>query len=427
MSQEQTPKDQIRRARSKFIAMAGTYTLGVFNDNFFKQAACLIALYHCVPAREEMQNIGTIVFTLPWLIFAAPAGWLADRFPKSRVVIGAKALELVAMSCGAIGVLLISWPLIMVMLFIMALQSAIFSPALNGSIPELYPADYVIKANSTLKSVVTSANLVGIILAGVALNYNGSTSWGVPLGRLIVAIGVVSISAVGLLISLGVVHRPAADPKVKFPWTGPWSTIKDLWEMRKDRLLTVILISDSFVWFVAVLQILIINKMGEHTFGLNTQQVSYRLLAPELLGVAVGGVLAGLVARSDHWRFVLGPAMITLGLFATFAVFVPFLAESIKVQQILMACALFGAGVSGGILLVPMESFFQTRPAPERKGAVLAASNFAGFSAMALSGGVSMLLMVAMPDPPMRFTVVGAGCLIGGVLLWREMRREGVK
>ena len=93
--------------------MAGAYTLGVFNDNFFKQAALVLAV---AAGRNSMQGFALAVFTLPFLIFSAPAGWMADRFPKSKVVIGAKACELLAMLAGAAGICLGHWSLIFTML-----------------------------------------------------------------------------------------------------------------------------------------------------------------------------------------------------------------------------------------------------------------------------------------------------------------------
>ena len=166
-------------ATRKFAAMAATYALGVFNDNFFKQAACLIAI---AIGHTEYQGYAAAVFCLPWLLLAAPAGWMADRFSKRTVVISAKALEVVAMGAGAAGIIMVNWPLIFVMLFLMALQSTIFSPALNGSIPELYPATHVVKANSTVKTVTTCSILVGIILAGIALDQEADCMPGITLG-----------------------------------------------------------------------------------------------------------------------------------------------------------------------------------------------------------------------------------------------------
>lgn len=394
--------------------MASAYGLGVFNDNFFKQAVMLIAVYIGKP---ELQNLAVIIFTLPWLLFAAPAGWLADRFSKGKIVIAAKLLELVAMGFGAAGVLLLSWPLIMVMMFLMALQSTIFSPALNGSIPELYPEDYVVVANSRLKGLVMAANLVGIILAGILLKYKAPL-WGVPLGQMLVAVGVVTISLIGLFASLGVVKRPAANPQARFPWTGPIDTVRTLWNFRHDKLLAIIVAADSFVWFVAVLQILIINQLGQSMFGFNEQQTSY-LLVTELLGVGAGGLLAGKLAHNGRWRRLLVPAMLALTLATGMVAMSQIIPEAIQLTWV--ASWLVLAGIAGGVLLVPMESFFQTRPAPKHKGAVIAAANFAGFAGMMLSGAVELGLQASNIAPSHRFGLIAGVCLIAAILLRRGL------
>ena len=63
---------QIRRARGKFAAMAASYSLGVFNDNFFRQSAMLLAI---AAGRKHYQGWIALLFTLPYLLLAAPAGW----------------------------------------------------------------------------------------------------------------------------------------------------------------------------------------------------------------------------------------------------------------------------------------------------------------------------------------------------------------
>lgn len=153
----------IRGARKKFIALASAYFLGVFNDNFYKQAICLMAVSI---GKAEFQGNATVIFALPFLLFAAPAGWFSDRYSKRSVIVWAKVLEVVAMAFGAYGVIYENWSCIFAMLFTMAAQSTIASPALNGVIPELYPKYYVIKANSIVKLVSTSAILAGIAFAG---------------------------------------------------------------------------------------------------------------------------------------------------------------------------------------------------------------------------------------------------------------------
>ena len=245
--------------------MAAAFALGVFNDNFFKQAALLLA----VAARQSyLQGVATAIFSLPFLIFAAPAGWMADRFPKRTIVIVAKFLELAAMLCGAVGVCTGNFTLVLLMLAVMGLQATIFSPALNGAIAEIYPAKQVLKANAILRTVVTANILLGVVLAGFALAAQGGSIHGIERGKALVAAAVVAVSLLGILASLGVPRLPAASPGVRFPWTGPLDTARELYRVRKDALLAITLIADTFVWFGGSVQVLLINKLGMDQFHL---------------------------------------------------------------------------------------------------------------------------------------------------------------
>ena len=125
---------QIRKGRSRFIAMASAYSLGNFNDNFMKQAVSLLAVSHGL---SHLQGWIATFFTIPFLLFTAPAGWMADRFSRKHVVIASKALELILLSIAAAAVLTLNWFLIMTVIFLMAFQATIFGPALVGSIPDL--------------------------------------------------------------------------------------------------------------------------------------------------------------------------------------------------------------------------------------------------------------------------------------------------
>jgi len=143
MTKDTELKTLVRQAHRKFASMVAAYSLGVFNDNFFKQAMMMLAV---AAGLEHMQGWATIVFTLPFILFAAPAGWMADRFTKRNIIVGAKGLEVMAMIIGAAGIYLLSWPLIFIMLFVMALQSTIFSPARGNRPASQIPVPNIIKA-----------------------------------------------------------------------------------------------------------------------------------------------------------------------------------------------------------------------------------------------------------------------------------------
>ena len=214
-------KAEIHRARGKFVAMATSYSLGVFNDQFFKQAAMLLAID---AGHKSYQGWMLFLFTVPYVLLAAPAGWLADRFAKRHVVIAAKGLEVAAMICGAAGLLTGSWVLIIAMVCTMGLQSCVFGPSLNGSIPELYPASYVTTANGVLKVFVTAAILLGVAAAGFIKPLSG-TVLGMPAGRVALSATALGVAVLGFAASFGVPRRPPAMLKPRpFPWTGPVDT-----------------------------------------------------------------------------------------------------------------------------------------------------------------------------------------------------------
>ena len=371
--------EQIRLGRMLFLAMAVAYTLGNFNDNFNKQAVSLLALSH---QHTGLPGLITILFTVPFLLFYAAAGWLADRFPRRRVIIASKIMELIFLSLGGVGIMTLNWPLIVAVIFLMAVEATIFGPALSGCIPDVYPESYVVHANAKLTSATTAGILLGVVAAGLALNLKG-TVHGLPLGRLVAACSLVVVSVIGLLVSFGVPYRPAGNSQEPFPWAGPLSSLKDLWNLRTDGLLTACVITYAYFWFIAGLQILFINKMGKVQFGLSDATTSYLALA-EMLGVVIGSLAAGKIVAQDNGLWITPGATVMLAVFLGLSGMAPKFPGPAKVIFLLsiLACA----GVAGGLMMVPLGSFFQTRPAPDKRGRVIAAAGFAASTGLLLAG-----------------------------------------
>jgi acyl-[acyl-carrier-protein]-phospholipid O-acyltransferase/long-chain-fatty-acid--[acyl-carrier-protein] ligase len=375
--------ERIRKARGKFTAMAAAFFLGVFNDNFYKQAVLVLAV---AAGRTALQGIAILVFTLPFLVFAAPAGWASDRFPKRSVVITAKVVELAAMAVGAVGIALGSWPLILVMLGTMGTQATFMSPAVNGSIPDLYPESHVTRANGVLRMVVTLGILSGIALAGFALDRPGTGFHGLENGRLYVGAWVVLVALGGLATSVFIARNPAADPGAAFPWTGPLVTLRDLAGIRRDPLLAFTVCASVFIWFSGSLQVLLINPLGLQELGLSKSLTS-ALIVSQLLGIATGGLLSPRWARGERWHRVLAPAGAGMGLAMLALPALSWLPGSARLPGAFVLVGLIG--LFGGLFLIPVESFIQTRPPAARRGAILAAANFAVFGGIMLSGPLS--------------------------------------
>ncbi|MCD6526107.1 MAG: MFS transporter [Desulfuromonas sp.] len=407
---------QIRHGRSKFIAMAATYFFGAFNDNFFKQSALLLAV--CA-GLTQLQGTATVLFALPFILFSAGAGWLADRYSKKQVVIGAKFLELLAMSVGAWGMLTLHWNGILAMVFIMALQSTLFGPAINGSIPELYPYEYVTKANAVLKLVTTLAILMGIACAGFALD-RGDACNSYEQGRWIVATGVMVVALIGVLCSFGVAKRPAQGTTAPFPWLGPWHSARDLWQLRQDPPLFLALLGDAFFYFMASLVVLIINTLGIQQLHYSSTLTSL-LIVSLMVGICGGSFLAAKLTNVDHWTHVIAPSAIGMGLGLVACGLVPQLSESLQLPLLFIALAV--SGCCGGVFIIPQSSFIQVRPAAHERGKVISVSNFGAFTGILLSGQLFSLLDAAV-IPTVAMIICGGLSLMAGAVFVALLTKE---
>lgn len=402
---------------SVFAPIAGAYFLGTFNDNFFKQAVLIIAVYS---GRTEIQGYALAAFTLPFILLASPAGWLADRYPKRTVVVGAKWLELAAMVSGAVGICTGNWPLIFIMLFTMGAQSAIFSPAINGAIPELFPDNRVVATNGALRLFVTVGIFCGIALAGLALDAPGTLLGDLSNGRLVVGAGVICLSVIGVVMSYRVAHRPAAAPDKPFPVDGPLDTVRVLSGIRRDRLLFSVLTANMFVWFAGSLMVLLMNPLGLVELKI-TRSMTSLLIVIQLAGLGVGGLVSSRLVCGRHWYRRIAPITLLMGL----SLIALYGASALNgsVSLVVMALCIALSGFAGGLLLIPLESFVQTRPAPRDKGTVWAAANCAVFCAIIASGPLGNLLNRYL-YPSMSFALLGGVSIIVSVLFYINFNRR---
>ena len=415
MTQPQNEQEQIVWARKRFISMALTYFLGVFNDNFFKQAALLLAV---AVGLNKVQGQATMLFSLPFILFSAWGGWLADRFAKRRVVIAVKFLELAAMLIGAYGMLTMNWTWVLAMVFLMGLQSTLFGPALNGAIPELYPHSYVTRANALLKLVTTVAILLGMALAGFALDQHWFATK-IPFGRVLVAGVVVGTGVLGVIASFGVFSRPASGSRTPFPWTGPLNSVRDLVLLKRDPLLLLAVCCDSFFYFASLLAVLVINTLGLQQLGLSTSATSI-LSVSLMVGVCIGSLVAAKITSHERWTHVLLPGAAGMGI--SLAAVGLLVSSGIGHQFPLLLALLTLAGAFGGLFLIPVTSFIQVRPEADSKGRIIGVDNFLAFSCMLLAGMVFPGLDNRL-QPSASMLLIGILSILAGGIIYIALRR----
>ena len=363
---------------------------------------------------KEIQGHAAIIFALPFVLFSAWAGWLADRLPKTSIVVWAKVLELVAMCFGAYGLITLNWNFILAMVGTMGLQSTIFSPALNGSIPETFPSKVVPKVNAVLKLATTVTILMGIALAGFCLDQKWGQDYmpeGVVFGHAFVSAIAIAAAAFGLLAAIFLSRSKIAAPNAKFPLAGPINSIKDCYYLLKEPSLGLVLISEAYFYFVSALAVLLINDLGETQLGYSLTKTG--LLAVALMtGICAGAMLAGR-GTPLTWQKSMVPSGAAMGLGLALSGFVPLLDQSIQFPLIIIIYV--GTGFAGGIYLIPLTSFIQVRPYAAEKGRVLGISGFASFTGIIFSG-ICYNLLAASAKPSIGLIISGIATIIAAIL-----------
>ena len=395
------------KGKKILLSMGTTYAMGTFNDNFFKQAALLLA---ASAGLESIQGIASAMFALPFVACSAWAGWLADRMPKNKLVVWSKFMELAAMLLGVWALTSMNWTAIVGVVFLMGLQATIFSPALNGAIPENFAAPEVPRVNAMLKLATTATILLGIAAGGLVLDMPDFSAFAAlspqgehGFGRLAVGAVAVFIAVIGLVSAFGIGRGAvSAGARAPFPLLGPVHSVLHALECHsRDPHLFLTLAGEAFFYCLSSFALLCINNLGIAQLGFSLTVTSLLSVAL-MIGICVGSVLAGRY-DANSWRRIMVPAGAGLGLGLMLSGFAPLMPGMLQFPY-LFALLTF-SGVCGGLYLIPLVSFIQVRPAATEKGKTLGISNFSCFSGILLSG----VLFAWLAKVPPSWLLAGSG------------------
>ena len=402
------------------LSMGTTYAMGTFNDNFFKQAALLLA---ASAGLESIQGIASAMFALPFVVCSAWAGWLADRMPKNKMVIWSKFMELAAMLLGVWALMSMSWVGMVAVVSLMGLQSTIFSPALNGAIPENFSPQEVPRVNALLKLATTATILLGIAAGGVVLDLPDFSAFsaltpqgGHGFGRLAVGAVAVFISVVGLVSAFGIGKSGGcAGADAPFPLLGPVHSVLHARECHKrDPQLFLTLAGEAFFYGLSSFALLCINNLGIIQLGFSLTRTSLLSVAL-MVGICIGSMIAGRY-EATSWRRMMLPACAGLALGLVLSGLAPLLPGMLQFPY--LCFFLTFSGVCGGLYLIPLVSFIQVKPPATEKGKTLGISNFSCFSGILLSG----MIFAWLGKVPPAWLLAGSG--VTGLIFaaWAALR-----
>ena len=347
---------------------------GAFNDNAWKLIVALLAMQRIQSqvgesgadfeaAAQTQTTIAFVIMTLPLMLFSLPAGVIADRISKRVVILSMKTVEILIMAAGTVFLLInpTGGVMLLIILGLMGAQSALFSPAKYGILPEILPHERLSAGNGVLEFWTFLAIIAGTIMGGFFLDTVEQSTW--IAGMILTILAVVGFAAAW---SLPKVSPARAEG-------GIHETIKSAWSAcRADRVLWLAVMGLILFFFIMSLLGQNILVYAKAVLQL-TDKFSGIPMATFAIGIGVGSVLAGKLSASKVEYGL--PPLGAIGLFCTTLLF-GIIGPEIVGTLILMALL----GISSGLIVVPLHALIQWRSPEDRRGAVIALSNVFVFS-----------------------------------------------
>lgn len=366
---------QAQRSRRGFWALIATQFQGAFSDNILRNLllAMIVGMQMQKGDRETFVSLVTFLFSVPFLIFSMPGGWLADRFSKRQITIWTKVMEFGAMLLATTGLATHTPGISLAALTLVASQAALFGPSKYGLLPELLPERRLSWGNG----VIELGTFLAIIFGTIAGAWMGEHFGGheVYAGYVLLA-----LSAIGFATSLGIDRVPAAAPDKPFRF----NVVRDLWTqiaiMRKDRALFLAILGNTYFWFLGSLLFSTIVVYGPDVLHVGQTKTGY-LNATLAIGIGLGSMAAGWISdnKIEYGLIPLG----SIGMTCTGLVL------GIVPHGMAGSAALLGLlGFWAGFYAVPVNALIQHKPAKEQKGGIIAAANLLSFAGIAISSGV---------------------------------------
>ena len=388
----------------RFLPLFLTQFLGAFNDNVFKNALVVLITY--VIAVESGQNAQILVtvaagiFILPYVLFSALAGLIADRYDKARLIRYVKIAEIVVMLLAALGFYMESVGFLMVVLFLMGTQSTFFGPLKYGILPDQLGESELIGGNALISAATYLAILTGMILGTVLVVNQGVAR---PGGTLVVSITTVVVAALGWMCSLYIPPTRAANPQLAIGWNLVAQTSRIVSHAAGRRDVFLCILGISWFWLVGATFLAQLPTLAKD-FLLGDERVFTLLMTVFSIGIGIGSLLCNrLLKGSVHATYVpigaLGISLFTVDLY--------FALQTVPVQGSLVGAGdllatfhgwrifvdLLLIAISGGIYIVPLNALLQNRSESEHRARNIACNNILNAVFMVVSAAGTTILL----------------------------------
>nr|WP_315459098.1 MFS transporter [uncultured Sphingorhabdus sp.] len=408
--------------KRRFLPLFVTQFLNAFNDNFYKMAMVILVTYEIYSDPTQEANFNAIagaLFILPFFLFSALAGQLADTIEKTRVIRMVKTAEIFIMIFGAIGIYTHNIPMMLVALFAMGVHSTFFGPIKYAILPQHLKDDEVLGGT-------------GLVEAGTYLAILGGTIAGGIIPGHIAGIGIIIVAVIGRVTAQSV---PSAPPESDAPTAKmDWNIFRSSWRLVRDTMhiprLFLAIMAISFFWGVGAVLGSIFPPMVKNAIG-GDNTVATLFTAFFSIGIAIGSVainrlLKGTVSAKYAPASVIVMGLFVLDLWWTVSHWQPTGPELMDWWQFLMLgygermiVDLLGISIAGGMFVVPLYAFLTTTVAKSQTARTIAANNIVNSGAMVIGAVIYSLLVSAGVSIADTLFMIAAACLVSAWIAWK--------
>ncbi len=350
---------------SSFTYLNLTQFLGALNDNIYKLLIVyfLIQLQGMAHSHEILASTGA-TFVLPFLLFSAVSGTMADRFSKRDIIVITKILELVIMGLAVLAFAVESTLGSYAILFLLATQSAIFGPSKYGIVPELVSTDRISKANGMMTSFTFLAIILGTFLASFLLEVTSRN-------YIIASIFCTFIALIGLFTSFCIEVTPPSGSVKKLHMMFLREIYNSLKIASQETSLLPAVFGSSYFLFLGAFVQLNMIPFAVQSLHLTDIQGGYLFLLTAL-GIGTGSILAGKISGK----------IVELGLipFGGLGIVIScYMIDLFSSHLLAVIPLVITLGMFGGMYQIPLDSYIQLTAPKKFRGQIVAATNFLSF------------------------------------------------
>ncbi|MEO6581520.1 MAG: MFS transporter [Sphingomicrobium sp.] len=420
----------------RFLPIFVTQLLGAFNDNLFKSAMVILAtyaIYSDATKEATFNGIAGALFILPFFLFSALSGQLADANDKARIIRIVKTAEILIMIVGAAGLLLQNIPLLLAALFAMGVHSTFFGPIKYAILPQHLERDEVLGGTGLVEAGTYIAILGGTILGGLLVLQRPNGTYHAEWA----ALAVILVALIGRIAGSYVPPAPPSEepdipgyPKRGMDWHIVRASITLVSATLHVRRLYLAILAISFFWAMGAVLAAQFPPLVKNSLG-SGQTVATLFLGTFSVGIAIGSVavnrlLKGEVSARYSPASALAMGLFVLDLYRRVHGWPASSGELHDIQSFLdlpnawmVVLDLLGVAIAGGMFVVPLYAFLTTTVPKSETARTIAANNIVNSGLMVLATlilTVAVQLGVTVADS---LLIVAVGSIMAAWLGWK--------